>query len=200
MLKSAKSTVTGIERRFSLKLRLETVEFTFLITICSLIDELKPNNEVSLRWYLERWYCTNNYSHRFLIRHVLLYNIKVAKLLTRWMKNQLLVIEGRVLWRIQPKKKSSGVDNWYLVDFFEELICGRWYIYIEQTIYHLCRPISCRLSSPAVEYHLLWTIISYVVWYLSPADNIQLKQMILIWRGWYSSRADNIQLKQMIHI
>jgi hypothetical protein len=23
------------------------------------------------------------------------------------------------------KKKSSGVDNWYLDDFFEEFICGR---------------------------------------------------------------------------
>jgi hypothetical protein len=65
-------------------------------------------------------------------------------------------------------------------------------------IYHLCRPI--RLSSLAVAYHLLWTIISYVAWHSSPADDYQLKQMILIWRGWYSSRADNIQLKQMIFI
>jgi hypothetical protein len=88
----------------------------------------------------------------------------------------------------------------YLAEFFEEFICGRWYIYLEQTIYHLCRPISCWISSLAVKYHLLWTIISYVVWYSSPADDIQLKQMILIWRGWYSSRVDNIQLKQMILI
>jgi hypothetical protein len=71
---------------------------------------------------------------------------------------------------------------------------------IFKSIYHLCRPISCWLSSFAVEYHLLWTIISYVAWYSSPADDIQLKQMILIWRRWYSSRADNIQLKQMILI
>jgi hypothetical protein len=96
------------------------------------------------------------------------------------------------------KKKPSGVDNWYLDEFFEEFICGRWYIYLEQTIYHLCRPISSWSSSLAVEYHLLRMIISYVVWYSSPADDIQLKQMILIWRGWYWSRADNIQLKQMI--
>jgi hypothetical protein len=94
----------------------------------------------------------------------------------------------------------SGVDFWYLDDFLEVFICGRWYIYLEQTIYHLCPPISCWLSSLAVEYHLLWTIISYVAWYLSLADVIQLKQMILIWRGWYSSREDNIQLKQMILI
>jgi hypothetical protein len=73
-------------------------------------------------------------------------------------------------------------------------------IYLEQTKYHLCRPISCWLSSLVVEYHLLWTIISYVAWYSSPADDIQLKQMILVWRGRYSSRADNIQLKQMIFI
>jgi hypothetical protein len=97
----------------------------------------------------------------------------------------------RVAWHanvnvIQPKKKPSevsGVDNWYLDDFFEEFICGRWYIYLEQTIYHLCRPISCWLSSLAVEYHLLWMIISYVAWYSSPVDDIQLKQMILILRG-----------------
>jgi hypothetical protein len=97
-----------------------------------------------------------------------------------------------------PKKISSGVVNWYLDEFFEEFIYGRWYIYLEQTIYHLCQPISCWLSSLAVEYRLLWTIISYVAWYSSPADDIQRKQMILIWRGWYSSRADNIQLKQLI--
>jgi hypothetical protein len=84
--------------------------------------------------------------------------------------------------------------------FFEEFICGRWYIYLEQTIYHLCRPISCWLSSLAIEYHLLWTIISYVAWYSSPADDIQLKQMILIWRGWYSSRADDIHPMATIFI
>jgi hypothetical protein len=100
---------------------------------------------------------------------------------------------------IHPKT-WSGVDNWHLNEFFEEFICGCWYIYLGQTIYHLCRPISCWLTSFAVEYHLLRTIISYAVWYLSPADDIQLKQMILIWRGWYSSRADNVQLKQMILI
>jgi hypothetical protein len=98
------------------------------------------------------------------------------------------------------KKISSGVDNWYLDEFFEEFIYGRWYVYLEQTIYHLCRPISCWLPTFAVAYYLLWTIISYVAWYSSPADDIQLKQMILIWRGRYSSRADNIQLKQMIPI
>jgi hypothetical protein len=101
---------------------------------------------------------------------------------------------------LHPKKISSGVDNLCLDDFFEEFICGRWHIYLKQTIYHLCRPISCWLSSLAVEYHLLWTIISYVAWYSSPADDIQLKQMIFIWRGWYASRAYNIQLKQMILI
>jgi hypothetical protein len=102
--------------------------------------------------------------------------------------------------RLHPKKKSSGVDNWHLDEFFGKFICGRWYIYLEQTIYHLCRLISCWLSSLAVEYHLLWTIISYVVWYSSPADNIQLKQMILIWRGWYSSKADDIHSMETIFI
>jgi hypothetical protein len=98
------------------------------------------------------------------------------------------------------KKKSSGVDNWYLVEFFEEFICGRWYIYLEQTIFHLYQPIRCWLSSFTVEYHLLGTIISYVAWYLSPANDIHLKQMILIWRGWYLSRADDIHPMETIFI
>jgi hypothetical protein len=98
------------------------------------------------------------------------------------------------------KEKSSGVDYWYLDEFLEEFICSRWYIYLEQTIYHLCRPISCWLSSLAVEYHLLWTIISYVSWYSSPADDIQLKQMILIWRGRYSSKTDDIHPMETIFI
>jgi hypothetical protein len=101
---------------------------------------------------------------------------------------------------IHPKKISSRVDNWYIDEFFEEFICGRWYIYPEQTIYHLCRPIICWLSSLVVEYHLLSTIISYVAWYSSPADNIQLKKMVLIWRGRYSSRADDIQPMETIFI
>jgi hypothetical protein len=29
------------------------------------------------------------------------------------------------LERLHPKKISSGVDNWYLDEFFEEFICGR---------------------------------------------------------------------------
>jgi hypothetical protein len=84
--------------------------------------------------------------------------------------------------------------------FSKNLSAADEIIHLEQTIYHLCRLISCWLSSLAVENHLLWTIISHVAWYSSPADDIQLKQMILIWRGWFSSRADNIQLKQMILI
>jgi hypothetical protein len=52
----------------------------------------------------------------------------------------------------------------------------------------------------SVEYHLLWMIISYVVGYSSPADDIQLKQMILIWRGRYSSRADDIHPMETIFI
>jgi hypothetical protein len=27
--------------------------------------------------------------------------------------------------KAHPKKISSGVDNWYLDEFFEEFICGR---------------------------------------------------------------------------
>jgi hypothetical protein len=91
--------------------------------------------------------------------------------------NEFKSFSARIL--SHTKKKSSGVDNWSLDEFFEEFICGRWFIYLEQTKYHLCWSITCWL-------------------YSSPADDIQLKQMILIWRGWYSSRADNILLKQMI--
>jgi hypothetical protein len=92
------------------------------------------------------------------------------------------------------QKKSSRVDNWYLDDFFWRIRLRQ--IYLEQTIYHQCQPISCWLSSLAVEYQL----ISYVVWYASPADNIQLKQMILIWRGRYSSRVDDIHPMETIFI
>jgi hypothetical protein len=56
------------------------------------------------------------------------------------------------------------------------------------------------ISSFAVEYHLLSTIVSYVAWYSSPADDIQLKQMILIWRGRYLSRADDIHPVETIFI
>jgi hypothetical protein len=102
---------------------------------------------------------------------------------------------------LHPKKISSEVDNWYLDDSFEAFICGRWYIYLEQTIYYLCRPISCWLSSLAVEYHLLWTIISYVAWYSSRADDVQLKQIIiLIWRRRYLSRAYDIHPMETILI
>jgi hypothetical protein len=85
-------------------------------------------------------------------------------------------------------KNSSPADDIYI------------YIYVEQTIYQLCRPTSCWSSSLAVEYHLLWTIISYVAWYSSPADDIQLKQIILIGRGWYSSRVDDIHPMETIFI
>jgi hypothetical protein len=117
------------------------------------------------------------------------------------MRKILLIIK---YWQLDlmtyTQKKIVRVDNWYLGEFFEEFICDRWYIYLEQTIYHLYQPFSCRLSTLAVEYHLLWRIIRCVAWYSSTADDIQLKQMILIWQGLYSSRADNIQLKQMILI
>jgi hypothetical protein len=72
------------------------------------------------------------------------------------------------------------------------------FIYSRGYIIFVCRPICCWLSSLAVEYHQLWTIISYVLWCSSPADDIQLKQMILIWRGWYSSDGDDIHLEQTI--
>jgi hypothetical protein len=109
--------------------------------------------------------------------------------------------------RIKPKLPDKTLKKNIIQDrllgsrwIFERFIYGRWYIYLEQTIYHLCRPISCWLSSLAVEYHLLWTIMTYVGWYSSPADDIQLKQMILNWWGWYSSRANDIHTMAMIFI
>jgi hypothetical protein len=56
----------------------------------------------------------------------------------------------------------SLADNWDLDEFFERFICGRWYIHLEQTIYHLFRSIiipSGWLRSPMVEYHLQWLIV-----------------------------------------
>jgi hypothetical protein len=99
------------------------------------------------------------------------------------------------------QEKSSGVYNWYLDDFFEFRIHLRQMIYLSTADdISSMSPISCWLSSLAVEYHLLWTIISYVEWYSSPANDIQLKQMILIWRGWYSSWADDICPMETIFI
>jgi hypothetical protein len=57
------------------------------------------------------------------------------------------------------KKKSSGVDNWYLDEFFEEDDIFIWSI---RYIIYVGR-LSWWLSSLAVENNLLWTIISYVV-------------------------------------
>jgi hypothetical protein len=54
---------------------------------------------------------------------------------------------------------SSFADNWDLDEFFVIFICGRWYIHLEQTTYHLCRPIiipSSWLSSPVVDYDAQW--------------------------------------------
>jgi hypothetical protein len=60
-----------------------------------------------------------------------------------------------------------------------------WRIHL-QTICHLCRPISCWLSSLAVEYYSLWTIISYVAWYISSRR--------------YSTKADDTHLTGMVFI
>jgi hypothetical protein len=77
------------------------------------------------------------------------------------------------------KNISSGVDNWYLDEFFEEFICGRWYTYLEQTIYHLCRPISCWISS-VVDDKLCCMIFVSSRQYLTKADDTPLTGTIFI--------------------
>jgi hypothetical protein len=84
---------------------------------------------------------------------------------------------------------SSGVGNWYLVAFFEEMI-------------NLSRAddISSNVGRLVVDYHPPRLNIICCGWFLAMLYDIHLQQMILIWRGWYSSRVDNIQMKQMILI
>jgi hypothetical protein len=58
---------------------------------------------------------------------------------------------------VYTQKKMSGVENWYLDEFFEEFICGR--IYLEQIVgdYQLCCMIfisSRRYSTKADDTHL----------------------------------------------
>jgi hypothetical protein len=67
-------------------------------------------------------------------------------------------------------------DNWDLDEFFEIFICGRWYIYLEQTIYHLFRLIiipSGLLSSPVVDYDPQWLNIISSGWLLFQESTIQ---------------------------
>jgi hypothetical protein len=45
-------------------------------------------------------------------------NLKKAKALC-------ILIFSKKKTKITPTKKTSGVDNWYLDEFFEEFICGR---------------------------------------------------------------------------
>jgi hypothetical protein len=103
---------------------------------------------------------------------------------------------------------SSLADNWDLDEFFERFICGRWYIHLEQAIYHLCRPIiisSGWLSSPVVDYDPQWLIMIPSGWITSPVVDCNFKNqpslydfrlswMNIVSIGWISSALDARQL------
>jgi hypothetical protein len=99
---------------------------------------------------------------------------------------------------------SFFADNWDLDEFFESLICGRWYIHLEQTIYHLFRPIiifSGWLWSPVVEYQLQWLIvisrINHHRWYSSLLNEYRPRQMSIICFSWILSALDEYHPRQM---
>jgi hypothetical protein len=112
---------------------------------------------------------------------------------------------------------SSLEDNWDLDGFFERFICGRWYIHLEQTIYHLFRPMiipSGWLWSPVVEYHLQWLIVTSRInhhrwyssllneyrsigWISSVLDEYRPRQMSIICFSWIFSALDEYHPRQM---
>jgi hypothetical protein len=109
---------------------------------------------------------------------------------------------------------SFLADNWDLDEFFEKFICGRWYIHLQQTIYHLCRPIiipRAWLWSPVVEYHPQWLIviprINHHRWYSSLLNEYHFHrmnigysrriQMSIIGFSWILSALDEYHLRQM---
>jgi hypothetical protein len=90
------------------------------------------------------------------------------------------------------------------MNFLERFICGRWYIYLEQTIYHLCRPIiipSGWLSSPVVDYDPQWLDIISSGWLLfqesTIIDDIRLSWMNIVCIGWISSILDEYCPRQL---
>jgi hypothetical protein len=96
------------------------------------------------RWYSSTRDDLKNAFSRSTIHFFLLYNsnkINSKFGLINW-KN---LVFCRLSW-----KWMSLADNWDLVEFFERFICGRWYIHLEQPIYHI---YFGRLSSPVVDYN-----------------------------------------------
>jgi hypothetical protein len=78
---------------------------------------------------------------------------------------------------------------------------ARWYIHLEQTIYHLCRPIiipSGWWSSPVVEYHRQWLIvysrINHHRWYLSLSNEYRSHRMNIVCSRWILSPSDEYHL------
>jgi hypothetical protein len=100
-------------------------------------------------------------------------NFQIEFWIEKISSTKLFLFAIRIKWAQKNEAHFlMQVTHCYLDEFFEEFIYGRWYSYLEQTIYHLCRPISCWISSLAVEYHLLGTIISYVAKHSSPLHTI----------------------------
>jgi hypothetical protein len=87
---------------------------------------------------------------------------------------------------------------------FERFICGRWYIYLEQTIYNDYHPQwliiipSGGLWSPVVEYHLQWLIvisrITHHRWYSSLLNAYRFHRMYIVCSRWISSQSDEYHL------
>jgi hypothetical protein len=122
---------------------------------------------------------------------------------------------------------SSLADNGDLDTFFDRFICGRCDIHLEQTIYHVYRPIiipSGWLSSPVVDYNpqclniisngwllfqestiiddirLSWKNIVSIGWIWSALDEYCPRQMSIFCFSWILSALDEYQPLQMIII
>jgi hypothetical protein len=117
------------------------------------------------RWYSSTGDDLKNAFSRSTIQFFLLYNSPFSWLKVTNNKQTLNWCEKlKKIWFFVDYRRngcliSSLADNWDLDEFFERFICGRWYIHLEQTIYHLCRPIiilSGWLSTPVVDYDLQW--------------------------------------------
>jgi hypothetical protein len=101
---------------------------------------------------------------------------------------------------------SSLANNWDLDTFIKRFICGRWYIHLEQTIYHLCRPITIPsgwLSSPVVNNHPQWLIMITISrtnhhrCYSSPLNEYRFHRMNIVCSRWISSPSDEYHLLKL---
>jgi hypothetical protein len=123
------------------------------------------------RWYSSMGDYLKNTFSRSTIQFFLLYNSPFVRL------------------KVTNNNKTLSLN-----EFFERSICGRWYIHLEHTIYHLCRLIiipSGWSSSSVVDYDPQWLNIICSGWFkfqeTTIIDDICLSWMNIVSIGWISS-------------